>query len=218
MTVYQKRLQQFRQLAQASGCERMVILGSAYGRYLCDYEPIFGDLAMVIHPESMELLLRFDWDIPRVPSWVNRTHIHASYQFAEDIPPLLGKGGPIAVVGADCATHTLYHALEACGEIRPVDDHAMALRLRKDDAEISQIRQAVRITEEALEAALGSVAPGISETEIAAHFEFEVKRRGADLAFPSIVASGAATQQVVSIPSNRLLQSGDLVMFDVGAR
>ena len=218
MNIYAERLDKLRQIMKDVGAKYLILFGPEYGRYLCGYEPIFGDFMLLADLSHFRLFLRFDWDIPRVPDWIDRADILASYDFATDLVPFLAGQHSIAVAGGERMPHRLYRAIEMCGDICPIDSQAMSLRLIKDAEEISAIRQAVTITEEALEATLCHLAPGITEAEVAARFEYEVKCRGAELAFPSIVASGIASQKVASLPTKRVLQQGDILMFDVGAR
>ncbi len=95
-----------------------------------------------------------------------------------------------------------------------------ALRLHKDEAEIAAMRQAVRVAEAALQAALQSFRPGMTEKELAAELTLQLLRHGSegDFPFPPIVSAGPNAANPHAVPSERPIQPGDLLVIDWGAR
>ena len=92
-----------------------------------------------------------------------------------------------------------------------------SLRMRKDEAEIAQMRQAVAITEAALEATLAKIHVGMTEREIANELLLEMLRGGAEsLPFEPIVLSGPNSALPHGAPGDRRVQAGDLLLFDFG--
>ena len=92
-----------------------------------------------------------------------------------------------------------------------------SLRMRKDEAEIARMRQAVGITEAALEATLAKIHIGMTEREIANELLLEMLRGGAEsLPFEPIVLTGPNSALPHGAPGDRRLQSGDLLLFDFG--
>ena len=92
------------------------------------------------------------------------------------------------------------------------------LRMIKDEIELSHMRQAVRITEAALQATAEQVKPGQTELEIQNILHIEMLRAGGQgLAFGSIVVSGPRTASPHTSASDRVVQPGDLLLFDCGA-
>ncbi len=93
------------------------------------------------------------------------------------------------------------------------------LRQRKDSHEIEAIKGAVEIASKAFEELLGQLKPGLTERQAAAQLEFHMRQLGADaIAFDTIVASGARGALPHGRASDKIIQSGDLVTFDFGAR
>jgi Xaa-Pro aminopeptidase len=97
------------------------------------------------------------------------------------------------------------------------------LRMVKSAAEIAVMRQVAEITARAILGAAGHVAAGNDERGLEAEFEAGCKRGGAQrLAFPSIIKSGPNSLWPWRILAahydrrNRTMESGDLVIFDVG--
>ncbi|MDR2515123.1 MAG: aminopeptidase P family protein [Christensenellaceae bacterium] len=94
---------------------------------------------------------------------------------------------------------------------------ALALRAVKAEGEEEKMARAEKITEEAFLHILGFLKPGLTEREVALELYHAMLLRGADgLSFPSIVASGENGSLPHAIPSERKLQSGDLVTMDFG--
>lgn len=98
-------------------------------------------------------------------------------------------------------------------------DAVKRLRAVKDGSEIERLRAAQAITDAAFEYIVGFMRVGMTEREVAFELEQTMRKMGAeDLAFASIVASGANGASPHSIPGDRRLEDGDLVVMDFGAR
>lgn len=94
------------------------------------------------------------------------------------------------------------------------------LRICKDESEISHMRKATQIAQDALLAVLPMVKAGVSENAIAAELTIALLRAGSDaeLPFAPIVASGPNSANPHAAPTERLLQTGDMLVIDWGAR
>lgn len=93
------------------------------------------------------------------------------------------------------------------------------LRRRKDPEEVSLLREAVRISDEAFDWILERLGAGRTEREIALDLEVEMRRRGADsVAFEPIVGTGPLSAHIHHTPSDREVKPGDVVLLDFGAR
>jgi Xaa-Pro dipeptidase len=92
-----------------------------------------------------------------------------------------------------------------------------SLRMSKDETEIAHMRQAVAITEAALDATLGQVRVGMTERQIANTLLLEMLGKGAEsLPFEPIVLSGPNTALPHGVPTERAVEVGDLLLFDFG--
>ncbi len=93
------------------------------------------------------------------------------------------------------------------------------LRLVKDADEIAWLRRAARVSAEAFAEAAHTIRAGVGEWEVQAALEAGFRRRGADgPAFGTIVASGPAATVLHYVANRRVLQDGELVLIDGGAR
>src|SRR5512143_905318 len=98
-------------------------------------------------------------------------------------------------------------------------DVLAGLRLRKDAAEVEAMRRAVKIAQQALEAAIPLIRIGMTEKELSAELVMQLLRQGSDpeLPFTPIVSSGPNSANPHASPSERKLQRGDLLVIDWGA-
>jgi Xaa-Pro aminopeptidase len=91
-----------------------------------------------------------------------------------------------------------------------------AARRVKGPWEIECLDRALRITEEAVNAVIQALKPGVTEREAAALYEQELARRGAQ-PFCSTILFGERAAFPAAPQSDRALRPGDLVRIDVGA-
>ena len=99
----------------------------------------------------------------------------------------------------------------------PVEGLVEAGRIVKDEDEVACFREAGRRIARAVSPIVALVRTGRSEREIAADIDLTLARHGfEDRAFPTIVASGSNSALPHARPSNRCVESGDLVLLDFG--
>jgi Xaa-Pro dipeptidase len=98
-------------------------------------------------------------------------------------------------------------------------DVLSGLRLRKDKAEVYTMRRAVKIAQDALEATIPFIKVGKTEKEIASELVMQLLKHGSDseMPFAPIVSGGPNAANPHASPSERKLQTGDLLVVDWGA-
>ncbi len=92
------------------------------------------------------------------------------------------------------------------------------LRRRKDDAEVEAIAAAARLADEVYSWSVERGLIGRTERDVARAAEARIRELGAEPAFPVIVAAGANGALPHAEPGEREIGSGELVVFDMGAR
>ncbi|MBI4638140.1 MAG: aminopeptidase P family protein [Candidatus Rokubacteria bacterium] len=97
----------------------------------------------------------------------------------------------------------------------PAADHLARARAVKGPWEIECLRRAVHIAEEAMNAVIQMLRPGVTEREAASLFEAEIAKRGA-LPARAVIAMGERAALPTAPSSDRALRPGDLVRLDVG--
>ena len=113
----------------------------------------------------------------------------------------------------------LQEKLEGVGEWIRLGDAADRLRRIKTPEEISKMRSAAEIADEALGILLKDLSVGMTEKEGAARLEYEMRRLGAQgTSFDTIFASGVNSSMPHAVPSDKKLEEGDFVTIDFGCR
>lgn len=101
---------------------------------------------------------------------------------------------------------------------RLLDRLIETLRLVKRPEEIDKIRQAARIAGESLMELLPSIV-GRREVDVALDLEMAMRRRGAEsIGFSTIIGAGERGALPHAHPTERVIQSGELVTIDFGAQ
>jgi Xaa-Pro dipeptidase len=90
------------------------------------------------------------------------------------------------------------------------------LRMIKDDQELAAMRRAVAVVEAALGAAVAQIRAGMTELELAAIWEREMRARGGEPSFGTIIASGPNAANPHHSNSDRAFQPGDFIIMDGG--
>lgn len=102
---------------------------------------------------------------------------------------------------------------------RPAPELVERQRAAKDAGEVTSIRAAAALAQEALAETLPEVRPGETEFAIAARLEAALRRRGSEWhPFPTIVASGPRAALPHARTSERTLGRGEWLLLDFGAQ
>ncbi|MBM3293986.1 MAG: aminopeptidase P family protein [Candidatus Aminicenantes bacterium] len=129
----------------------------------------------------------------------------------------------------DGLTHGMYLVLEKtlaeagmAGRLVSAERIVSALRERKSAAEIADIKEAIRYTQEIFGLAAEFIAPGRSEREIADFILAEVESRGLALSWDAAtcpaVFSGPDTAQAHYTPTGRFVERGHVLNMDFGVK
>ena len=102
--------------------------------------------------------------------------------------------------------------------LEPVSGWLEAHRMLKSPSEIELIRRSVETNSKAFELAARRVRPGMSERDLAAEIDHQMRRLGAEKpSFETIVAYGERSALPHAHPTGAVLKSGQLVLVDMGA-
>ncbi|QKY69308.1 Xaa-Pro peptidase family protein [Lentibacillus sp. CBA3610] len=103
-------------------------------------------------------------------------------------------------------------------ELVPVSGLVEEIRLVKSDDELTILKQAAKIADDAFEHIQTYIKPGVKEIDISNELEFFIRRQGAaSSSFDIIVASGYRAALPHGVASEKEIQSGELVTMDYGA-
>ncbi len=164
-------------------------------------------------------------------------------RYAEQAPAQLagaGCGGEVEVVVARRAAEAVAGRLEGATrlgledsvawseqirwseavevETVPLTGIVESLRAVKDSAELARIEAAAGIADTALASVVPMLRPGITESHLQQALDGAIRSAGAPgPAYDTIVASGPNAALPHATPTGRRLESGDLVIIDIGA-
>ena len=103
--------------------------------------------------------------------------------------------------------------------LEPLDGVPEKMRRTKDSGEVALIREACRISCEALHAILPEIHVGMTEKEVQLLLDYRMLALGADgLAFSTIAAAGEHGSLPHAGPGDRVIREGEMLTLDFGAR
>jgi Xaa-Pro aminopeptidase len=222
---YQERLEKCCRLMQAAGLDALLLTKPANMFYLtgdgrlCAYAMITqqGQVALgvpITDVEDVKQLARFD----HIVSFDDEIGmIHSIAHYFERFGIQTGAVGleytflTQSMMGM--LTHP--HAKPEGVTVKDCTHILSGLRLVKDDGEIARIRAAAQVATVGMAAAIESVGPDMTESQVAAEGEYAMRQAGADEFWRTYVSSGPRTQIAHGLPTQRKLQPGDLVMIDM---
>jgi len=130
-----------------------------------------------------------------------------------------------ATVAFEDAVTTVAHywqLVEALGDrarLVPAGDAIDTMRAVKNERELELIRQALELTDIAFDRAASHLQEGMTERELAAFIDAQFRDLGSEgQAFDTIVASGPNAARPHHAPGQRIIQAGEPVIIDMGAR
>ncbi len=110
-------------------------------------------------------------------------------------------------------------SLEGAAELINTKNFVETLRVIKDAEEIELLRRAIAISDRAFDETWPLIQAGVTEKYIAWQIERRIREFGGEaLAFDTIVASGPNGATPHAVPGERIMQEGDPVIVDMGAR
>lgn len=239
---FAERVRRVQEAMRAQGLDILLVHSDeadfANVRYLSDYWPIFetagvlvpceGEAIQIIGPES-ETFARDRSKLGIVKKILEyRESAEPEYPELEldtfdSIFSELGIAPKrIGIAGMSILPVTIYQALRQAApdaEIIRADDILTDLRVIKSPAELECMREAFRISEIALEAVLQEIRPGMTELQVVGIAQRAMYEHGAEYeGHPTYVLSGVNSTHAIGRPTHRVLQKGDYVQLNIGAR
>ncbi len=142
---------------------------------------------------------------------------------SEMLPDMLARG-PIRRLAFE-ADHAAFADVQAWSraapdcEWVPVTGLVMEMRAAKDSDELSTLRAAIRLGDDALAEALSQARPGMTEQQLAWIIESYIRTHGAQsVAFDIVVACGASGARPHARATQAPLVPGEPIVIDLGAR
>ncbi len=201
---------------EACGCEAIYVSCEYMLRYVTGFAPENG--FVIIDKDGATL-------------YTDKRYIEAAEKLFKDtgITPVLYKKDDAVNrlstyqsvgISFDQTSHSEFLTMESAGvKMVNIDDVLAKLMTIKNEWEMENIAKACEIAEEAFLRLLPQIQVGMTETEVAALLEFEMRKGGAQgVSFDSIVAFGANSAVPHHETGNTKLAFGDVVLIDFGCK
>ena len=215
------------ELMKAAGLDGLIvysrgtssILRPSYLHYVSGFRPAGRRNAAVISKTgNVVLLVEPEWDVLRAKkkSWIR--DIRGTTDFCAGITAVLDRleiTGTIGIAGLAEMTGDVYAAVREHGRIHAAEGIIETMQLEKMPEEIARGRYAARISDEGFKAFLQHSKVGVTELELMAEVDYAMRMAGADDTF--VLLGSRPDTQEMHAPTDRRLQSGDLVLGEITA-
>ncbi|HWQ53006.1 MAG TPA: Xaa-Pro peptidase family protein [Bryobacteraceae bacterium] len=241
---YRQRMERFQQNIRAAGLDAALVHGNesdfANVRYLSEYWPTFeaggvfvpaeGTPVLLIGPES-EAYAQGRSKIPAIEKMVEyRESADPEYPgiAVASYKDVLARAMPgrslrrLGLVGYSIMTLPVYTRLQ-CDlpgvELVKADDTLINLRMAKSANEVACMREAFAISEQAIDAILGEIKPGMTELQVIGIAQREIYQRGAEYEGHALYCfCGRATKNAISRPTHNKIVENEVIQLNIGAR
>lgn len=228
---YQRRIRLLQGELDRANLDAILVFTSSWFRspgmvrYFCGYDSLFGSAIFLYVPATGEqhLLVNNFWDVIGRPEETERPL--QEFHLAEDLGPEIARLLPpdvhyVGLVGERFMPAPIYHSLrESLCDREWVDAIAQVDTVRevKSEEELAWLRYTAALSDAAAQAFLELSRAGITEREVANEMLHAARCAGADRFWtPISVASGPRTALYYALPTERVMQPGDLVHTDCG--
>ncbi|MFW5433297.1 M24 family metallopeptidase [Paenibacillus apiarius] len=189
--------------------------------FACDPHERFLGLIVSQHEEPVLIVPALDEDKAASASSVKRIATHADTDNPYDLlKQHLSQGLPLLGIEKN---HMSLHRFEALDHAVQAQRYADAgpilqsMRLIKTEDELARMKDAVNLIEDVLRQGVSKVRTGMTEIEVVAELEYLMKKLGADgPSFSTMVLAGENSALPHGIPGTRIIQEGELLLFDLG--
>lgn len=223
--MFRERIQKLHAYMTQQGLDAVLITSPKHVYYLTGFytdphERFLGLILPAVGEPSL-IVPALDREAAAAASAVQKIYTHTDVQnpyevLKQTLPTGLNQLG----IEKSHMTVDRFEAMsEVVGASRYVDveEPLREMRLIKSADEVQRIKHAVELIEEALRETLKTVKPGLTEMEIVAELEYQMKRVGAEgPSFDTMVLAGEKSALPHGRPGDRRVQEGELLLFDIG--
>ncbi|MGB3160833.1 MAG: Xaa-Pro peptidase family protein [Carnobacterium sp.] len=98
-----------------------------------------------------------------------------------------------------------------------VSEIIQEMKVTKDSDELRRMIEAGKWADKALEIGFNSIKVGVTEEEIVAEIEYQLKKQGIkEMSFETMVLAGDHAASPHGVPGQRKIEENDMVLFDLG--
>ncbi len=217
------RIEQFLEKMTQLRLDGFLVTSRADVRWLCNFSGSAGILW--VSPQKCLFLTDFRYQTQAEKQIGGLCEIHITSPGRGTLAILaeleVAKGKSFIGFDSTDVNYSLYKQLMVRfpdANLIPVPSPLDSLRAVKESEEVEKIRQAAKISAEALIEVLPLLRPGITELEFAAELQYRLLRKGTPkVAFDPIVVSGKRAALPHGMPTDKVIEKGDMVTVDFGA-
>jgi Xaa-Pro aminopeptidase len=210
------RADRLAKLVSEAGLERLLVTNLVNVRYLTGFSGTNG--ACIVGPSDRAFLTDFRY-IERAASEIGGWELVAvSVEWTTGLSERLS--GRCGFEDQHVSVRMLRELTENApegAELVPSGGLPERLRRVKDDEELRAIAEAAILTDEVYEWTVEQGLREKTEIEVARAAQAKMRELGAEPSFPPIVAAGPNGAMPHAEPGEKEIQSGDMVIFDMGA-
>jgi len=209
-------------------------------RYLTEYWPTFesagvfvpakGKPVLIIGPES-EAYAQGRSLVPDIAMMVEyRESADPEYpgipvaNYAQVVKTAMGrrKLKRLGLVGFSIMPLPVYFSLQRefpGTELVKADDTLVSLRILKSANEVKLMKRAYQISEQAIDAILGEIKPGMTELQVIGIAQREIYRNGGEYEGHALYCfCGPGTRHAISRPTHNKIKRNEMIQLNIGAR
>ncbi len=216
------RIENCLKLMKDLNCDALLLLNESNMHYLCGFSPSEGVVLLLKNGSGYHIVdSRYTEEAECHAKETGLSAIEIANKFSDTVAELCKKNSikTIAYENETISLKSFYTFKEAthCDFIG-IDDKLMKIRNIKSNEEIEMMIKANDIAEKSFLELLNFVKTGKSEKELQAYFDYLMAKNGSDgLSFSTILLTGTHTSLPHGVPSDKKIESGDFVLFDLGA-
>jgi Xaa-Pro aminopeptidase len=227
--IKQRKVQQ---ALEESGFDALMFFKAEAVRYITDF--YVKGFRPFMEPEYMVLVVK---GRPPVVGYISgsddlRIRYKSDIEDARRLPPvgrwaetigtmLSDYGLQAARIGTDLMPYMVHEGLKRQFPSLQVDSAAKiwaGLTVVKHPLEVELIRNSVRIADLGAVAAINAIRPGVSEHSVVAEAVYVMRKNGSEFEpFIPLVASGYNTSMFERVATEKIIESGEMVILDLGA-
>ena len=238
---YQARVAKAQRSMREHGLEVLMLTQKEnvqyFSGFLCGHwsAKTFATAILLIHVTKDPVLVLPDFfaGTARGSSWIQQhayfTEPHAQPRRSADaiVEAVTALAGPSAVIGLEWGQNLVaswnladYHKVRerlGAATFKSGEEVVWACRMIKSSREIERLREITAITERAMVEARGQLHAGLTEQDLARTTAASGMRAGADgIAFTNIRSGLERYRMADSVPMDRPIRAGEMVVFDIG--
>jgi Xaa-Pro aminopeptidase/Xaa-Pro dipeptidase len=196
-------------------------------RYLARWYCVEEETSCLVIPADGPTVLITDasWDLQRAEAEARAEEFRYARDLGAGVAALLGEyqNGThhVGIAGLGIFPAPAYMKLSESvpqAQLTDASEITAALRMVKSPEELALMREASKISDEAMQAGLEQIRAGNTEIKAAAAAEAVIRGAGAEPSFVTELGAGPRTAYGTFLPGQAVFQDGQIAVLDCGAR